>query len=178
MAELTGRGSVSVPCRRFRRATQLLAVAWLRWRIFVNGMFRKRPKGTRQVVGLVFAILLRIDRLAHARADRGRSGCGQRIPCVDGDLRGPPAKPRVAAAGHRAALAICEHQRPQHRRRNSELRSCVAGALSSALRPLFCVALAARPDDAQHHRGLPGSAGRRGGNRHRQIRRWRCPRCW
>ena len=39
---------------------QLLAVAWLRWRIFVNGMFRKRPKGTRQVVGLVFAILLRL----------------------------------------------------------------------------------------------------------------------
>jgi ABC-2 type transport system permease protein len=38
----------------------LLAVAWLRWRIFVNGMFRKRPKGKRQIVGLVFATLLRL----------------------------------------------------------------------------------------------------------------------
>jgi len=41
-------------------STQLLAVAWVRWRIFVNGMFRKRPKGTRQIVGLVFATLLRL----------------------------------------------------------------------------------------------------------------------
>ena len=37
-----------------------MAVAWLRWRIFVNGMFRKRPKGKRQIVGLVFATLLRL----------------------------------------------------------------------------------------------------------------------
>jgi len=41
-------------------SAQLWAVAWLRWRIFVNGMFRKRPKGTRQLVGLVFGILLRL----------------------------------------------------------------------------------------------------------------------
>jgi ABC-2 type transport system permease protein len=41
-------------------SAQLLAVAWLRWRIFVNGMFRKRPKGKRQIVGLVFATLLRL----------------------------------------------------------------------------------------------------------------------
>ncbi len=38
----------------------MLAVAWLRWRIFVNGMFRKRPKGKGQIVGLVFATLLRL----------------------------------------------------------------------------------------------------------------------
>jgi ABC-2 type transport system permease protein len=37
---------------------QLLAVAWLRWRIFANG-FRRSSSGSR-VTGLVFAIVLRI----------------------------------------------------------------------------------------------------------------------
>jgi ABC-2 type transport system permease protein len=41
-------------------SAQLLAVAWLRWRIFVNGFFRKRPTGTRQIAGLVFVTLLRL----------------------------------------------------------------------------------------------------------------------
>jgi len=38
--------------------TQLLAVAWLRWRIFVNSTFRRR--GTGRAAGLVLAILVRI----------------------------------------------------------------------------------------------------------------------
>jgi ABC-2 type transport system permease protein len=60
MVELTGpeRAPGSMP--PIPASTQLLAVAWVRWRIFVNGMFRKRPKGTRQIVGLVFGILLRL----------------------------------------------------------------------------------------------------------------------
>ncbi len=39
---------------------QLFAVAWLRWRIFVNSTFRRRSTGTRQAVGLAFAIILRM----------------------------------------------------------------------------------------------------------------------
>jgi ABC-2 type transport system permease protein len=60
MAELTGSESVPASMPPIPASTQLLAVAWLRWRIFVNGMFRKRPRGNRQIVGLVFVILLRL----------------------------------------------------------------------------------------------------------------------
>ena len=60
MVELTGPESVPGSLPPIPASAQLLAVAWLRWRIFVNGMFRKRPKGKRQVVGLVFATLLRL----------------------------------------------------------------------------------------------------------------------
>jgi ABC-2 type transport system permease protein len=60
MAELTSPESVPVSVPPIPASTQLLAVAWLRWRIFVNGMFRKRPRGKGQVVGLVFGILLRL----------------------------------------------------------------------------------------------------------------------
>jgi len=38
--------------------TQLLAIAWLRWRIFVNSF--RRHSGPRKASGLVFAILLRV----------------------------------------------------------------------------------------------------------------------
>jgi ABC-2 type transport system permease protein len=41
-------------------STQILAVAWLRWRIFVNGMFRRRPKTAGQAVSFAFLIILRI----------------------------------------------------------------------------------------------------------------------
>jgi ABC-2 type transport system permease protein len=60
MVELTGRESVPGSMPPIPASAQLLAVAWLRWRIFVNGMFRKRPKGNRQIAGLVFATLLRL----------------------------------------------------------------------------------------------------------------------
>jgi ABC-2 type transport system permease protein len=60
MVELTGPESVPGSLPPIPASTQLLAVAWLRWRIFVNGMFRKRPKGKRQIVGLVFATVLRL----------------------------------------------------------------------------------------------------------------------
>jgi ABC-2 type transport system permease protein len=60
MVELRGPESVPGSLPPIPASAQLLAVAWLRWRIFVNGMFRKRPKGKRQVVGLVFATLLRL----------------------------------------------------------------------------------------------------------------------
>ena len=60
MAELTGPQIVPGSLPLIPASVQLRAVAWLRWRIFVNGMNRKRPKGTRQVAGVVFAILLRL----------------------------------------------------------------------------------------------------------------------
>lgn len=60
MAELTSPENAVASLPPIPASTQLLAVAWLRWRIFVNGMFRKRPRGKGQVVGLVFGILLRI----------------------------------------------------------------------------------------------------------------------
>lgn len=60
MAELTGPESAPGSMPPIPASAQLLAVAWLRWRIFVNGTFRKRPKGSRQIVGLVFATLLRL----------------------------------------------------------------------------------------------------------------------
>jgi ABC-2 type transport system permease protein len=60
MVELTGPQSVPASMPPIPASAQLLAVAWLRWRIFVNGMFRKRPRGNRQIVGLVFVALLRL----------------------------------------------------------------------------------------------------------------------
>jgi len=57
MAELTAS---QAPLAPIPARTQLLAVAWLRWRIFANGFSRRRPATTRQVVSLAFLILLRI----------------------------------------------------------------------------------------------------------------------
>jgi ABC-2 type transport system permease protein len=59
MAELSaGSGTLGLPPISAR--VQLTAITWLRWRMFVNTFFRRRPKGTRQAAGLFFAILLRI----------------------------------------------------------------------------------------------------------------------
>jgi ABC-2 type transport system permease protein len=60
MAELTAGGTQQFPSHDIPATTQLMAVAWLRWRIFVNGMFRRRPTTGRQAVGLAFTILLRL----------------------------------------------------------------------------------------------------------------------
>lgn len=60
MVELTDREGVPGSVPPIPASAQLLAVAWLRWRIFLNGMIRKRPKGKRQIAGLVFATLLRL----------------------------------------------------------------------------------------------------------------------
>lgn len=60
MAQLTGTESAPGSIPPIPASAQLMAVAWLRWRIFVNGVSRKQPRGTRQVVGLVFVILLRL----------------------------------------------------------------------------------------------------------------------
>jgi ABC-2 type transport system permease protein len=51
MAELDG--AYDIPA-----TTQLLAVAWLRWRMFVNGFRRQASSG--KVAGIVFTIVLRI----------------------------------------------------------------------------------------------------------------------
>jgi ABC-2 type transport system permease protein len=66
VAELSGGKASPSSAQDIPMRVQLLAVAWLRWRIFINSMFRGRMVGAgnaasgRQVVGLVFAILLRI----------------------------------------------------------------------------------------------------------------------
>ena len=60
MAEMTDREGVADALPPIPASTQLLAVAWLRWRIFLNNAFRRQPKNKRQVAGLVFAVLLRM----------------------------------------------------------------------------------------------------------------------
>ena len=60
MAELTPAESQRLPAQEIPASTQLMAVAWLRWRIFVNSTFRRRPNTTRQAISLVFTILLRL----------------------------------------------------------------------------------------------------------------------
>ncbi|MGA9061002.1 MAG: hypothetical protein WB341_04960 [Terracidiphilus sp.] len=60
MAEVTAGETLPAAMREIPASQQLLAVAWLRWRIFVNSMFRRRASGTRQAVGLAFAIVLRM----------------------------------------------------------------------------------------------------------------------
>jgi ABC-2 type transport system permease protein len=58
MAELEAGKLAPQVARDIPVRTQLLAVAWLRWRIFVNSAFRRR--GTGRAPGLVLAILVRI----------------------------------------------------------------------------------------------------------------------
>ena len=60
MAELEAGKLLPSSPRDIPVRVQLAAVAWLRWRIFINSTFRRRTTGTRQAVGLAFAILLRI----------------------------------------------------------------------------------------------------------------------
>src|SRR5580700_8761986 len=45
---------------RIPASTQLLAVAWLRWRIFINSTFNRRSGTKRRAAGMVAGILLRI----------------------------------------------------------------------------------------------------------------------
>jgi ABC-2 type transport system permease protein len=59
MAELAS-GGIAAPEPPIPASTQILAVAWLRWRIFANSMFRGRPKTTRQAVSFAFLIILRV----------------------------------------------------------------------------------------------------------------------
>jgi ABC-2 type transport system permease protein len=60
MAELRAGKLPSASARDISLSAQLLAVAWLRWRIFINSTFRRRTTGTRQAAGLALAILVRI----------------------------------------------------------------------------------------------------------------------
>ena len=58
MAKLgEGRDSVT-SARAIPARVQLMAVAWLRWRVFINAFHRSTQK--RRVTGLVFTIVLRI----------------------------------------------------------------------------------------------------------------------
>ncbi len=60
MAELSAASGTAAAVPPIPARAQLMAVAWLRWRLFANAFVRRRPKGTSQVLGLVFAIFLRI----------------------------------------------------------------------------------------------------------------------
>ena len=63
MAELRAGEQPASSARDIPVSAQLLAVAWLRWRIFINSTFRRRIVGAgsgRQVAGLVLAIFVRI----------------------------------------------------------------------------------------------------------------------
>ena len=60
MAELTQAEVRPATVLPIPASTQILAVAWLRWRIFVNSTFRRRPKTSRQAVSFAFSILLRL----------------------------------------------------------------------------------------------------------------------
>jgi ABC-2 type transport system permease protein len=60
MAELEAGRPVPFSAREIPARVQLLAVAWLRWRIFVNNTFRRRSSGKGQAIGLALAVLVRI----------------------------------------------------------------------------------------------------------------------
>jgi len=60
VAELAAVERLAASTRDIPARAQLAAVAWLRWRIFANNMFRRRPATKRQAMGLVAAIALRL----------------------------------------------------------------------------------------------------------------------
>jgi ABC-2 type transport system permease protein len=60
MAELEPGRPAPLSAPDIPASVQLLAVAWMRWRIFVNNTFRRRSSGKGQAVGLALAILVRI----------------------------------------------------------------------------------------------------------------------
>ncbi|MGB8029192.1 MAG: hypothetical protein WCF30_05950 [Terracidiphilus sp.] len=60
MAELEAGKLAPQFARDIPVRTQLLAVAWLRWRIFVNSTFHRRSTGAGRAAGLVLAVLVRI----------------------------------------------------------------------------------------------------------------------
>ena len=115
-------------------STQLLAIAWLRWRIFVNSFRRQANSG--KVGGLVASILLRMLPLARHGALGRRARRRLRLPRVDGGRRSPSGAAQHVARGHHPSVAVCRHQRNRHRRQRLQLRPLHAAALSPALRPL------------------------------------------
>jgi ABC-2 type transport system permease protein len=60
MAELSGGSEALTAMPPIPARVQLMAVLWLRWRLFVNAFVRRRPKSSGQVMALILAILLRI----------------------------------------------------------------------------------------------------------------------
>jgi ABC-2 type transport system permease protein len=57
VAELDGHAATTAD--EIPASTQLISIAWLRWRIFINS-FRRRPTGPRQVAGLILTVVLRL----------------------------------------------------------------------------------------------------------------------
>jgi ABC-2 type transport system permease protein len=60
VAELEAGKLLPSSAQEIPARVQFAAVAWLRWRIFINSTFRRRSTGTRQAVGLALAILVRL----------------------------------------------------------------------------------------------------------------------
>jgi len=60
VVELTDGATLSVSGAPIPASTQILAVAWMRWRMFVNSMFRRKPRTTRQAIGFALVILMQL----------------------------------------------------------------------------------------------------------------------
>ena len=160
MAELEAGRPVPFSARDIPARVQLLAVAWLRWRIFVNNTFRRRSSGQGPGGRTCVRHPRAHHRLAVSRADGDWSDWRQWIPGMDHDRRQPSAAPGSAPGRHHGAVAICKRQRPKRRCGPLQFRSVIADPLSSALWALSCSANLHRTADAEHHCGLPGIAGR------------------
>src|ERR1700722_5325658 len=158
MAELEAGRPVPFSARDIPARAQLLAVAWLRWRIFVNNTFRRRSSGKGHAIGLALAVLVRIIVW----------------PFLALMVIGP-----IGGSGYLAWAMIAGN----HPQRLAPLLAAitvlwlfvsvngqnVAAALSSfdpsALWALPCSANIHRIADAEHHCGLFGIVGRRYWNR-------------
>jgi len=60
VAELNSAGAPLSAMPPIAASAQMLAVAWMRWRMFVNSMFRRKPRTTRQAIGFAFVILMQL----------------------------------------------------------------------------------------------------------------------
>jgi len=60
MAELISAGTPAPSLQPIPASTQILAVAWMRWRIFINSTFRRKPRTARQAIGFAFTMILRL----------------------------------------------------------------------------------------------------------------------
>ena len=139
-------------------ATQLLAIAWLRWRLFVNGF--RHPAGQGKIAGTgVFSIILRAHPLAHLSLS-GSSALRIRIrfPRLGGGSRADrPFRPDLACCSGESPWCSATPSlsvEPASPPTASSFRPLLAAALSAALWPLSRPARAARTTDSQHHRRL------------------------
>ena len=122
--------------------------------------------GTSQAAGLVFAILVRIIVWPFLALMVVGPVVGSGFLAWAAIANNHPQRLASLLAGHHAALAVRQHQRPERLPRlfpnfdpSSLIRFPLRFGRYLVLRTLHW------PADAQHHCGLPGLAGRRSWNR-------------